>query len=135
MNRTELTNENKAKFFAQYYGQKVLSHIDYMDSVGFSPLLTIDFYISTEHFLLLTPLSLISDEDAKALCEICGVNPSFETGVYITNYFMKPYSSNINSNDGITVYQYLQSKGYALSWMGLSIDQLVESGWVQLKTN
>jgi hypothetical protein len=33
------------------------------------------------------------------------------------------------------LHDYLRSKGYALPWMGLSVDELVEYGWVKLKDN
>jgi hypothetical protein len=30
---------------------------------------------------------------------------------------------------------YLRSKGYALPWMDLSVEDLVEYGWIKLKEN
>lgn len=33
----------------------------------------------------------------------------------------------------IQVIDYLRSKGYVLPWMGLSVEKLVEYGWVKLK--
>ena len=32
----------------------------------------------------------------------------------------------------LNVYDFLRSKGYALPWMGLSVEKLVEYGWVVL---
>lgn len=32
------------------------------------------------------------------------------------------------------VVDFLRSKGYVLPWMGLSVEQLVEFGWIKLKT-
>lgn len=31
----------------------------------------------------------------------------------------------------VAIYQYLQSKGYALPWMGISVDEQIQSGWIK----
>lgn len=38
------------------------------------------------------------------------------------------------SLEALTMYDYLRSKGYALPWMGLTVDELVEYGWIKIKT-
>lgn len=38
-------------------------------------------------------------------------------------------------NEMVGVIDYLRSKGYALPWMGLSVEQQIEFGWIKLKEN
>lgn len=33
----------------------------------------------------------------------------------------------------IETIDYIRSKGYALPWMGLSVEQQIEYGWIKLK--
>lgn len=38
-----------------------------------------------------------------------------------------------HSDNILNAYDYLRSRGYALPWMGLSVEELVNRGWVKLK--
>jgi len=38
-------------------------------------------------------------------------------------------------NSLMYIVDHLRSKGYALPWMGLSVDQMVEAGWIKLKNS
>lgn len=130
----ENTLENKAKFFAQYFGQQVCyvngSYLTAAGNVTETTLRVPSLYV-----LLLTPLSKITDEDA------------IEVSKYeCWNYEEDPTTSNIQSAKNCIVncieykrgatnigtYQYLQSKGYALPFHNLSVDDLVKYGWVVL---
>lgn len=127
--KAENTLNNKAKFFAQYWGQEVLRinpykypyevHCGYMHDKGMH---------LTPH-LELTSLSSISDEDASkieyAIHTTLGNDDralGFKNGGNIEQ--CKPW-----------VIDYLRSKGYALPWMRLSVEDQIEYGWVKLKTN
>lgn len=111
--------------------------------------------------LELTPLSSITDEHAIQACEVA-YNLSFTYGAkwttkrdreigFITiksksshhsfdldfnSGIVEQYQDEFNRTENImdhyAVCDYLRSKGYALSFMGLSVDQLVEYGWVSL---
>lgn len=109
----ENTLENKAKFFAQYWGQEVLTTF-----FGSGFYIDRDLYpiSSGSFFLVLKPLSSITDEDAGE----SGYDnaKSMLSDNYLVN---SPY-----------VFDYLRSRGYALPWMGLSVEQLIEYGWVKL---
>jgi hypothetical protein len=115
--------ENKAKFFAQYWGQKVLRITPYeLVQVGISGwnLKHEDFYLE------LTPISAITDEDAIEVVN-CGHEIEFlekgwrqKESVVIFDY--KPKAVD-----------YLRSRGYALPWMGISVEDQVKFGWVKLK--
>lgn len=118
----ENTLENKAKFFAQYWGQLVFSkthgsttHIlDYIRLGG----------ISDSSIIELKPLSQISDGD-KEFLDALQASSFDEYGYWF-------------GMGGVHYYQpfevdYLRSKGYALPWMGLSVEQLIEYSWIKLK--
>lgn len=145
----ENTLENKAKFFAQYLGQKVYNRIGWPGIIvnGFVDKLEEQFKLyqsdnfkeKTKTFLELTPLSKITDEDAIDVAKILYpysdalhttdkgrdlIAPMFGKGTFLLN---PPYI--------IQTYDYLRSNGYALPWMGLSVEQLIEYGWVKLSDN
>ena len=97
------TLENKTKFFAQYYGQKVL--LDDNLTVNFTRL-----HYGIEDFknwwLELKPLSEISNEDALEISDFVYADRKVD---------------------------YLRSKGYAIPWNGISVEEMIEFGWVKLK--
>jgi hypothetical protein len=37
--------------------------------------------------------------------------------------------------DELRIYDFLRSRGYALPWMGLSIEEMVNSGWIKFEKN
>lgn len=121
----ENTLENKAKFFAQYWGQKVLSG----DSETIHTLNTGDMAFGIgKNWLELTPLSKITDGDAIEVGYYQGFKRSIrENAKDCINEFIKgDFKLDYDSID------YLRSKGYALPWMGLSVETLVEYGWIKL---
>lgn len=131
------TLENKEKFFAQYWGQEVLkaTSMQGIHRVGKSFM----GKIYPDQYLELKPISQISDEDAEYCigsveCRLRKNNPNHG------DYGMSPSAIFINSIIGNSSYHigrkevdYLRSKGYALPWMSLSVEQLIEYGWIKLK--
>ena len=116
--KTENTLENKRKFFAQYWGQKILLHVIDVDDILL--LLNNEIDNDVKNWLLyLIPISQISDEDAVAL----GYTDSKSA---ITKH-LKMIGKETSDAD------YLRSKSYALPWMDLSVEDLIEYGWVKLK--
>lgn len=147
------TLENKAKFFAQYWGQKVYGWHD-GTSTNFQSL-----NITEKEFLIIKPLSSISDEDAIACIKerlirdaydedkikFIGnvtINKSTKTihQVYISatvkysNFADEIQSLLLNRNMKAYTVDYLRSKGYALDWNGITVEQQIEYGWIKLKT-
>lgn len=136
--KTKNTLGNKAKFFALYWGQEVFVKSDAIRKVDWSPMvLTIG--LDTIDYCLLKPLSSITDEDA------------IEFGRVLSKYFASPngmlklrddYFRDLGKihiktflNKGYIINEgcdYIRSKGYALPWMGLSVDDLIEYGWIKL---
>lgn len=101
--------------------------------------------------LLLKPLSKISDEDAIFFCG--GIPEGYELfkiynlkkDGYLGVKIRSPYSeSEIKFNEDGYRYDvkspnrnwenldYLRSRGYALPWMGLTVEEMVEVGWIKL---
>ena len=149
--KTQNTLENKAKFFAQYWGQYVLYFTsDFLRKIDN---LTLDS-VENDDYLELKPLSQISDEDVirgimltynktyDELGKILEVNHYF-TFSGITSIglgcnfktFRSLHHWNGDRKIGSKECDYFRSKGYALPWMDLSVDNLIEYGWIKLKEN
>ena len=147
--KTENTLENKSIFFAQYWGQHVLYFSsDFLRKIDN---LTLDS-VENDDYLELKPLSHISDEDViqgitylynitrEALGEI------LEIKHYYTFSSITTIEIGCNSKTSRSIHHwsgtkkigsfeadYFRSKGYALHYMDLSVEDLVEYGWVKLK--
>jgi len=157
------TLENKAKFFAQYWGQlKVVYRKGFILRDNNSPQFVDEF-----DMLELTPLSQISDEDAIELAQIIsgdrfiepynkGMNGFWnyvedkksnlelrfqleETGLIPANTFgLKRVLENsvyVERADIGRGVDYLRSKSYALPWNGITVEEMIEWGWVKLKNS
>lgn len=136
----ENTLENKARFMAQYWGQKVFKFRDGQmepQKVGSTYMTK---YGIKNRYLLLKPLSSITDEDALELAKI-GLPDrlydylwSKQTGEAIAKSIKHGRQTNIFYKDFrmADAFDFLKLKGYAVSWMGLSVEKLIEYGWVKL---
>ena len=123
------TLENKAKFFAQYYNQYVLyftqSFLRKVDHLILS-------HVEDSDYLELKPLSSITDEDAEFIGldthynKTESVYKNAEDFLIITDYF--GFLTQFESD-------YLRSKGYAVPFMGLSVEELESFGWIKLKSD
>jgi len=133
--------EDKAKFFAQYWGQQVFQSKSFEDD---SPC---HFYklsgTDENDYLLLTPLSDITDEDAKRIATILQLsnnNTSMKDALPFTKQLIKhwleyddSFDENVYHLDYLEGCDYLRSKGYALPYLNYSIEDLIEKGWIKLK--
>ena len=107
--KLENTLENKTMFFAQYWGQHVLYFSsDFLRKIDN---LTLDS-VENDDYLELKPLSHITDEDA--------INLGYG------------YASHLKSNLDRNIDQ-LRKLGFAVNYMDLSVEDLIEYGWVKLK--
>lgn len=87
-----------------------------------------DRYIDHPGFrLLVKPLSSITDDHGFDLCGILETpNPdNFIKGFTKRNYVLR-------TDKCLTAIQYLQSKGYALPYLGYSVEDLVKAGIYKL---
>ena len=121
--QSEQLNETavKCRFFAQYWGTKTL----YVGGVGLVEIGKGGWNLKhPDFFLQLKPLSKITDEDAISMYR--GLERNYES----SNQFLEDYKS-IGFLEQSEV-DFLRSKGYAVPFMGYSVDDLVKIGWVQL---
>lgn len=164
----ENTLENKSKFFAKYYVQKVAKSPllnDELPNQRCYPELALN--PNNVFYLELTPLSQISDEDAIEVAKLIDNAPFFthkkweikrvdnEPASYLKVFSEKSHHYYEIDFDGylwykdeytaemppfalpnyLDAYDYLRSKGYALSFNGLSVEKQIEYGWIKLKTD
>ena len=126
--KTQNTLENKARFFGNYLGQEIA-----FDKAGFKALVYDAIKPSwiESFYLELKPLSQISNEDTEHVMELENFIDGFLSDD-ILNYLIHLKKGKCNK---IEVIDYLRSKGYALPYMDLSVEDLVEYGWIKLKEN
>lgn len=124
--------DNKAKFFAQYWGQAVMRYDTGNVIYGVEGKLvnTVD----EKDYLQLKPLSSISDEDAIELWDKLYLNNTWANKEKI---YAVHTSIGLDSNDYTffevqIIVDFLRSKGYALPFGGLSVEQLVKYNWLRL---
>lgn len=138
--KTEITLENKRRFFLHYYGETRIywpKSNYYSDNFEWLS----DSLLSQDPRLLLTPLSDITDGDAlevgyriipreqrnfkyDAFCKEDGCAWAKRQG-------MKP---TMGPNECASAIDFLRSRGYLVSWNGLSPEEIIKAGWVELKT-
>ena len=124
--KTENTLENKAKFFAQYWGQHLIIMGSFLRRIDHVTLCNIE----NDDILQLKPLSKISDEDALILSKM---RYSFEEYINLENGKCM-VSCHENQKDLMQIQvDFLRSKGYALPYMDLSVEDLIDYGWVKLE--
>lgn len=148
----ENTTQNKSKFFAQYLGCDVVLGYSSRIRLGeYQALRLQDFHLTFSYLndplahtegntvpkLYLKSINDISDKDSIAVADIAGNSSytddrrSFNGRLLVTEFWLKV--SNVRANEWQIIFDYLRSKGYALPYMGLSIEKLVEYGWVLLR--
>ena len=157
--KTQDTLENKAKFFAQYWKQDVLCRVIFGKNkneiiMHNTPCSNLKLGEIIDSYLELKPLSQISDEDViqgitylynitrEELGEILeikhydtfsnittiGIGCNLKTSRSIHHWSGTKKISSVESD-------YFRSKGYALPYMDLSVEDLIEYGWIKLKEN
>jgi len=154
--KPELTLELKKRFYAQYYGQKVMADKQMPDKT-FDVDLT---YAERERsYLKLRSVSKITDEEAIEVAKIIlprfdvsSVERGDEVGVWLGDHRVSIYNDSsgfcleyrehpkqiescyitMNIFNELHAYQYLQSIGVITDFMGYSVEELVNAGWVRL---
>ncbi len=138
--KTENAPEEKAKFFAQYWGQNVQYYttngIDYPFQVNenFTEALGISY-------LLLTPLKNITDEDAIDVAKIVGWVSGTDANEYkkwIISFFGdRFFGDRFSTVPELPIYislqllDFLRSKSYLLPYKDLSTKDLIAYGWAK----
>lgn len=134
--KAKINNESKAKFFALYWGQLIGLGLNGQLDINKSKFKAQSAFTEC---IELKPLSSISDEDAIEYFDILWYENhkskskefKIDLGKDWANSILSQRMGLISSNL-IYGYDYLRSKGYALPWMGLSVEEMVEAGWIKL---
>jgi hypothetical protein len=142
--------ESKARFFAQYFGQKCYRRKLWYDDLPTIKLLSKQLiYIAVDAGVLqLTPLQKITDEHAIEVAKLMGcysekfINSKdfgkpnfFFNGINLEVSFFEDLYDYISA----PAYQYLQSKSYALDYYCpiqnriIAVDEQIKIGWIILK--
>lgn len=84
--------------------------------------------------LILTPLRYLAENDAIQCMEIAGMINSEKYG-FITK--LSPPQKIVDAINEIKIWRldvadFLRSRGYALPYLNLSVEQLIEYGWIVL---
>ncbi len=141
-----ITNEIKARVFAQYMPNTILINGEESNFVSINRSGRIN---RSEHNpdacqLILKPLSAITDEDAIRCSKYSGWDleitsdssrqSCIDCGKRVAGEYQRNYSKAcINGTEWLQIYQYLQSKGYALPYMEYSVEDLVKAGIYKLE--
>jgi len=128
--------ENKERFFAQYYGQKVLTSEKVIE------LTKVDRFWAWGHkgyYLELTPLSMISDEDAIEIMDLFENNFDRDIKIVQGRQLIEDFKrGNLNRfgltvEDLISISDRLRKLSFALKYDNLSVEQQIEYGWIKIK--
>lgn len=137
--KAEINNENKAKFFAQYWGQDVLCSEMYGDGGTVYSATMKDSSIKNE-WLELKPLSSISDEDAIEVAKIFNIGHLRGTTVSLIKSILSALDGSTNKSETtefvlnwINALDFLRDRGYLVPFLGLSCEELIEDGWAKYK--
>lgn len=151
-----MTKEEKPQFFGLYHGQRVMK-ID--DSESIYTVEMIKFPMSESSYLLLKPLSSITDEDAIEVAKMAWkgsvkdtirkanriivrmpdkVNPNqkfiisiwFDSGnTTVWEWNTEKYTRTFNQ---CAIVDFLRSKCYAMPFKNYSVDDLIKEGLIKL---
>lgn len=162
----KLTNESKILFFAQNIGAEVQTHYRVETSQG-NPLkklkgklMEVDLgmenfgillenetdktnykYLNESVSIIKTPLQNISDEHAIEVAKVFyfPYAQNIENGKKVVENIIRNNFRN-DFNSCFHIYQYLQSKGYALDYYCpienriIPVQEQIDNGWITLKT-
>ena len=128
--KTENTLDKKVKFLSQYWGLDVLNFYGKLIAVHHA----IDEKYIGDSFLQLKPLESISDEDCLSIAKIINLahlSPK-ETLVDLVKDILIKRRNNGKVYLWLNIFDYLRSKGYAIPFMDLSVQDLIDYGWIKL---
>jgi len=127
------TLKDKARFFAQYWGQNVFKVCNTAPVNQNVDNMFLDLHRWSDSILELTPLSSITDEHAievaKMIEKIESLSFDKEKRIrYVKNNILFIVLRNTRVAD------YMRKNGYALPYDGISVEEQIELGWVKLKS-
>lgn len=131
--KTEINQENKEKFFALYYGQKIVSHRSYPEnSTNSISGGIIKQYSEKDYFLKLIPISKISDKDGLILYKIIYPMGWINNDVKYIRTWLESFYDGDHKKIQPQAVDFIRSIGASFEWMGLSVEEMIEAGWIKL---
>lgn len=144
--KTENTLENKAKFFAQYWGQHLIIMGSFLRIINHVTLCNIE----NDDILQLKPFSKITETDLFEVLKNSDEKYNDKEygklirveNIEMENYFdlsckmiceKKNYKLFTNIFYEAAKVDGLRKLGYAAPWLDLSIEDLQEYGWIKLE--
>lgn len=134
----ENTRQNKAKFFAQYWGQNIL-----FQNEGLGVKRCIQAYWErtlSSRYIEVIPISQITEEHALKVAAIFDLEEdqikNTDLPEWIEALFEEAAGYYIDGYRGDQLLQaidFLRSNGYALKWEDLTVAAQIEYGWIKLK--
>lgn len=135
------TLENKAKFIALHYGQKVYYQQNGKGGQELDPFhVSVITLMEIEHCkLLLKPTSSITNQDAIDLAvqilkydkEDYHIQDLLHVGKSVATIFPKTFPQ-LRAETIVGIGDFLRSRGYALPWLGISVEKMSEWNWIKL---
>lgn len=124
--------ELKERFFALYWNQPVFKFYGHDDCVPENVYGSLAYGYEEKGYLELKPLHSISDDLKKELFEKVNGIASALLGRNLTadiDYLLE------NAEIGFVnsfVVDFLRCHGFAIQWMGISVEEQVQKGWIKL---
>lgn len=148
--KAELNQETKEAFFAQYWDQRSCimpystKHVIPMECLYYWHNRPEDQKKSVGELscIQLKPLSSVTIVDAKVVIEMMGLQWDYESGQFyelllkkgvFMDYFERVRPVFMKETSGVV--DYFRSKGYALPFRGITVEEMVEAGWIKLIDN
>lgn len=119
----ENTLNNKEKFFAQYWGQKLKIYPEFVSSLEWEIL---SDRVKSCNNLILHLKNLSSFTEGERYNLSITDFESIDGQGYIIRHGRREYFTGYDVD-------FLRSKGYALTYMNLTVEKQIEYGWVKLK--
>lgn len=133
---TKLTPQLKEKLYALYWGQEVKCYTQ-LDG----PFMIDDGrkMRTSVSYLLLRPITQVTDEEAIEVAKIwrplrgnVGYNSQFHTAICGREIIDRLNGYDRDFETFMLLTDYLRSKGFALPFMGISVEEFIEAGWIKL---
>lgn len=120
----------KAVFFAQYWGQKVLNWKGSSDKNVETFEMDEALSLINTSYLSLIHLKDIKGEDALDLCDIIDL---IDCNHFIDCLIREDNIYKIGATKSIEAIDFLRSRGYAVAYRGVSVPEQALRGWIKIK--
>lgn len=131
----ENTLQNKAKFFAQYWGQELIQAEGYESKFNVT-----DMYVGGfdgKEWLELKPLSSITDEDLLKIAELLSWRSTMQESSILAQtkeLLLNQSQTNLYREHWSDIVDKVRELGYAHKWNSVTVEQQIEYGWIKLKS-